>query len=74
MTNSVVKWSKFMVPDNQQEFLTFLWENDGGLLNETQNVVMCAHVFGGTSSGSCLNCTLRRTIAENESIPGKVSS
>ena len=35
-----------MVPDNQQSFLKFLWWNNGNLLEEPQDFVMCVHVFG----------------------------
>ena len=46
---------KVMVPVNKQVFPKFLWCNDGNLLEEPQDFLMCAHVFGGTSSGSCSN-------------------
>ena len=61
-----------LVPDNQQVFLKFLSCNDGNLLKEPQNFVMCAHVFGETSYASCSNC--KRTAEENESLFGKAVS
>ena len=63
-----------MVPDNQQSFLKFLWGNNGNLLEEPQDFVMCAHVFGGTSSAKCSNYVLTRTAVDNQSIFGKCAS
>ena len=60
-----------MVPDNQQSFLKFLWWNNGNLLEEPQDFVMCAYVFGGTSSASCSNYALKGTAVDNVSIFGK---
>ena len=60
-----------MVPNNQQSFLKFLWWSNGNLLEEPQDFVMCAHVFGGTSSASYSNHALGGTAVENESIFGK---
>ena len=60
-----------MVPVNQQSFLKFLWWNNGNLLEEPHNFVMCAYVFGGTSSASCSNYALKKTAIDNESIFGK---
>ena len=62
------------VPDNQQAFLKFLWSNNGNLLEEPWDFVMCAHVFGGISSVSCSNYALRRSAVNNESIFGKAAS
>ena len=36
--------------------------------------MVCAHVFGGTSSAICSNYALRRTAVDNESIFGKGAS
>ena len=60
-----------MVPVNQQSFLKFLWWNNGNLLEEPHDFVMCAYVFGGTSSASCSNYALKKTAIDNESIFGK---
>ena len=57
-----------MISDNQQAFLKFLWWNNGNLLKEQQYFVICAHVFGGTSSSNCLKYALRITAIDNESI------
>ena len=35
---------------------------------------MCAHVFGGTSSGSCSSCALHRTAVDSEAEFGKSSA
>ena len=36
--------------------------------------VMCAHVFGATSSASCSNYALRRTAVENEAVFGETAA
>ena len=41
------------VSDDQQIFLKFLWWCTNDINDEPQDFIMCAHVFGGTSSTSC---------------------
>ena len=66
MANVESMYYQVMVPDNQQAFLKFLWVNNSNLLEEPQDFVMCAHVFGGTSSASRSNYALRRTAVDNK--------
>ena len=74
MTDVESMYYQVMVPNNQQSFLKFLWWSNGNLLEEPQDFVMCAHVFGGTSSASYSNHALGGTAVENESIFGKEAS
>ena len=59
-----------LVPDDQQTFLKFLWWSTDDINYEPQDFMMCAHVFGGTSSASWSNYTLRRTAIDNKEIYG----
>ena len=59
-----------LVPDDQQTFLKFLWWSTDDINYEPQDLMMCAHVFGGTSSASWSNYTLRRTAIDNKEIYG----
>ena len=74
MTDVESWYYQAMVRDYQQPLLKFLWWNNGRLLEEPQNFVKFAHVFGGTLSASCPNCVFRRTIVENEPLFGKAIS
>ena len=47
------------VPENQQTYLKILWWESHDVECHPQEFVMCAHVFGGTSSGGCSNYALR---------------
>ena len=42
-----------IVPDNQQVFLKFSWWNNGNLLEQPQDFIICVHIFGGTSYVIC---------------------
>ena len=52
------------VPENQQTYLKVLWWENHDTECHPQEFVMCAHVFGGASSGGCSNYALRRTAVE----------
>ena len=54
------------VPEERQDFLRFLWQENHNLKGEPVDHQMCVHVFGGTSSPSCCNYALKRTSIENE--------
>ena len=49
----------------QRSFLQFLWWKNSHPPNEVVDHEMTAHVFGGISSLSCSNYTLRKTAADN---------
>ena len=74
MTDVESWYYQAMVRDYQQPLLKFLWWNNGRLLEEPQNFVKFAHVFGGTLSASYPNCVFRRTIVENDPLFGKAIS
>ena len=59
-----------LVPDDQQTFLKFLWRSTDDIDDEPQDFMMCAHVFGGTSSASCSNYVLKRTAIDNKEVYG----
>ena len=49
------------IPDNQRDFLRFLWFRDGDLQSEPEEFRLKVHVFGATSSPSCSNFALKET-------------
>ena len=53
------------VPEYQQSFIKFLWWENHNIEEEPSDFAMCAHVFGGVSSASCSNYTLKRTATDN---------
>jgi len=71
MADLEAMYYQVMVPDEQQTFLKFLWWKDGDMQKEPQEFMMCAHVFGGTSSASCSNYALRRTAVDNQAKYGE---
>ena len=54
------------VAEKHRSFLRFLWWKNGDLSKNPVDHEMCAHVFGGASSGACSNYGLKRTAKENE--------
>ena len=61
-------YHQVLVPDDQQLFLKFLWWSTDDINDEPQDFMMCAHVFGGTSSASCSSYTIRRTAIDNKEV------
>ena len=45
--------------------MKFLWWDDGDFKNDLEEYEMCVHTFGGTSSPSCCNYSLRKTASNN---------
>ena len=43
------------VPENQYNFLRYVWWPDGDISKEMEDYNMCVHIFGGVSSPSCSN-------------------
>ena len=54
------------VPEKHRNLLRFLWWTDCNFSKEPIDHEMCAHVFGGVSSGTCINYALKRAAKENE--------
>ncbi|XP_043237658.1 uncharacterized protein LOC122389569 isoform X1 [Amphibalanus amphitrite] len=50
-----------MVPENDRNYLSFLWWPDGDVNGAAQVYRMTTHLFGATSSPSCANYALHRT-------------
>ena len=74
MVDLEAMYHQVQVPEDQQSFLKFLWWENYGIDTEPHDNVMCAHVFGGTSSATCSNYALRRTAMENEAVFGEAAA
>ena len=74
MDNVELIYYHVRVPDNQQTYLKFLWWENHDVECHPQEFAICAHVFGGTSSGSCSNYDLRRIAVDNEAEFGKTAA
>ena len=48
------------------KFLEIFWQKDGDFSKEPIDHKICAHVFGGVSSGACSTDVLKRTAKESE--------
>ena len=53
------------IPEEQRNFLRFIWWKDNNPEKELVDYQMTAHVFGGISSPSCSNFVLRKTASDN---------
>ena len=67
-------YHQVQVPEDQQSFLKFLWWENHDIDTEHHDHVMCAHVFGATSSASCSNYALCRAAVENEAVFGEAAA
>ena len=70
MTDVEAMYYQVQVPEDQLSFLKFLWWEIHDTDMEPHDYVMCARVFGATSSVSCSNYALHRTAVENEAVFG----
>ena len=52
------------VPEDQRDYLRFLWWPDGDMSQDLEEYQMNVHLFGATSSPSCANYSLRCTAEE----------
>ena len=66
MANIEKMYFQIRVTEKYQDFLRFSWWKDGDFSKEPIDHMMCAHAFGGVSSGACSNYALKRTAKENE--------
>lgn len=61
------------VPEDDRDFLWFLWWPEGDLTKEVSEFRMTVHVFGAVSSPSCASFAMRKTADDNQSgFPSKV--
>ena len=54
------------VPENDADFLRFLWWPHGNVDQPLVEYRMVVHLFGAVSSPSCANYALKRTAIDNE--------
>ncbi|XP_067685297.1 uncharacterized protein [Haliotis asinina] len=54
------------VPEEDRDYLRFLWWEDGDLQQEPTTYRMKVHLFGAVSSPSCSNAALRKTADVNQ--------
>ena len=54
------------VPEEQYNFLRYIWWPDGQLDKDMEEYQMCVHLFGAGSSPSCSNFALRKTAIDNQ--------
>lgn len=55
------------VPEDDRDFLRFLWWPEGDLTKEVSEFRMTVHLFGAVSSPSCASFALRKTADDNQS-------
>ncbi|XP_074658616.1 uncharacterized protein LOC141911526 [Tubulanus polymorphus] len=53
------------VPENDRDFLRFLWFEDGDIEKGIVSLRMKVHMFGAVSSPACANIALQRTATDN---------
>ena len=53
------------VPKQQRNYLGFLWRKDSDLDKDVVDLEITAHIFGGVSSNSCSNYSLKKTASDN---------
>ena len=58
------------VPEDQRDFLRFLWWPGGDFTQDLAEYQMNVHLFGAISSPSCSNYALRRSADDAESVVG----
>lgn len=61
MADIEAMFHQVQVPDDQRDFLRFLWWPDGNLELPMQEYRMTVHLFGAASSPSCCNFALKET-------------
>lgn len=62
------------VPDEDRDYLRFLWYTDGDLDGKVKEYRMTVHIFGANSSPSCANFALQKTAKDNTEIyPQEIS-
>ena len=71
MTDIEAMFYQVFVADQHRNLLSFLLWEKGDISEQPQHYHMNVHVFGGTSSPSCSNYALRRTLMDYEQKYGK---
>ena len=63
-------YHQVLVRDDQQTFMKFFWRSTDKINDESEDLMVCAFVFDGTSSANCSYCALRRTAIDNKEVYG----
>lgn len=69
-----VMYHQVHVQEDQLSFLKFMWWENHDTDSEPYDYLMCAYIFGATSSASCANYALRRATVDNEAVFGEVAA
>lgn len=56
------------VPEEDRDYLRFLWWKDDDLDGPVKDYRMTVHIFGANSSPSCANFALHKTVEDNKEI------
>ena len=74
MADIEAMFHQVQVPDDQCDFLRFLWWPDGNLELPIQEHQMTVHLFGAASSPSCCNFALKETAKDMEHESGPLAA
>lgn len=74
MADIEAMFHQVQVPDDQCDFLRFLWWPDGNLELPIQEYQMTVHLFGAASSPSCCNFALKETAKDMEHESGPLAA
>ena len=74
MADIEAMFHQVQVPDDQRDFLRFLWWPDGNLELPIQEYQMTVHLFGAASSPSCCNFALKETAKDTEPESGPLAA
>ena len=66
MANIAKMFFQVRVAEHSRSFLRYLWWPNGDLYSQPIDYEINVHVFGASSSPSCSNYALRRTVHYNE--------
>ena len=74
MADIEAMFNQVKVPHQDRDTLRFLWWPDGDVNKPVEEYRMTTHLFGATSSPSCVNYALKRTSQDNASKYTKVAT
>lgn len=59
-------FNQVRIPEDQRDFVRFLWWPEGDVSKQLEEYQMNVHVFGAVSSPSCANFAIRRATDDYE--------